>query len=144
MIKECSLENLYELTGLMKQLWSHHSEDELYKESKAKIEQPNMTYFLYFQKQHAIGFTEVSLRSDYVPGTDTSPVGYLEGIYVEPKYRGKGIAKLLLNASENWAKEKRCQEFASDCELPNIGSQNFHIRSGFNEVSRNIFFSKKI
>ncbi|WP_225743526.1 GNAT family N-acetyltransferase [Marinilactibacillus sp. Marseille-P9653] len=36
----------------------------------------------------------------YVEGTNTSPVGYLEGIYVEPYYRRHKIAQVLLEHCE--------------------------------------------
>ena len=40
----------------------------------------------------AVGFAQVQLRRDYVGGNHLSPVGYLEGIYVEETYRRRGIA----------------------------------------------------
>jgi hypothetical protein len=36
------------------------------------------------------GFAEASLRHDYVNGCDTSPVAFLEGIYVAPAMRRRG------------------------------------------------------
>ncbi len=39
------------------------------------------------------GFAEASLRHDYVNGCDTSPVAFLEGIYVVPAMRGQGVAR---------------------------------------------------
>ena len=35
-----------------------------------------------------IGFAQCTLRNDYVEGSSSSPVGYLEGIYVKDEYRG--------------------------------------------------------
>ena len=35
----------------------------------------------------AIGFAEAKLRRDYVNGTESSPVGFLEGWYVSPAWR---------------------------------------------------------
>ena len=42
--------------------------------------------FLYIIDGRAIAFLSMVLRRDYVEGTDTSPVGYIEGLYVEPKF----------------------------------------------------------
>lgn len=53
------------------------------------------------------------MRHDYVEGTDSSPVGYLEGIFVKEEFRNKNYAKNLLKKCEKWAKEKGCSEFAS-------------------------------
>ena len=41
-------------------------------------------------------------------------------------------------------KEKGCKEFASDCELSNTNSLNFHLAVGFEEVKRIICFFLKI
>ena len=83
------------------------------------------------------------LRSDYVEGTETSPVGYLEGIYVRPESRHKGVASALLSACEGWARQRGCTEFASDCELENENSAAFHLAAGFTEANRIICFTKR-
>ena len=77
-------------------------------------------------------------------GTSTSPVGYLEGIFVREENRGRGAARALLAACEAWAAGQGCREFASDCELENSGSLRFHLASGFREANRIICFCKKI
>jgi len=45
-----------------------------------------------------VGFVEVSLRP-YAEGCDTRPVGYLEGGYVAPEWRGQGIGRALVEAA---------------------------------------------
>ena len=79
-----------------------------------------------YENEFPIGFAQCQLRYDYVEGTSTSPVGYLEGIFVKESYRSKGYAKELLTECEVWAKGNGCQEFASDCEIDNINSLHFH------------------
>ncbi len=91
-----------------------------------------------------IGFAHCSLRHDYVEGTDSSPVGYLEGIFVLEEYRRCGIAKALLAACEAWAKNLGCLEFASDCELTNQTSLFFHEKLGFAEANRIVCFCKTL
>ena len=87
---------------------------------------------------------ECQLRHDYVEGTHSSPVGYLEGIFVKEDYRKRGIAKKLLQACEQWSKEKGCTEFASDCEITNEQSLKFHLKADFSEANRIICFTKKL
>ena len=77
-------------------------------------------------------------------GTETSPVGYLEGIYVRPLCRGQGIARLLVETCQQWAIQAGCREFASDCELTNEESRKFHLAVGFEEANRIICFTKKL
>jgi aminoglycoside 6'-N-acetyltransferase I len=79
-----------------------------------------------------------------VEGTESSPVGYLEGVFVEAAYRRQGIARELVKVCQKFAKEQGCTEFASDCELDNEDSLQFHLKMGFEEASRNIHFAKKI
>ena len=90
------------------------------------------------------GFAQAQLRRDYVEGSSTSPVGYLEGVYVEPDFRRRGFAQALLRACEAWARERGCAEFASDCELDNEASAAFHARMGFAEVNRIRCFLKPL
>ena len=91
-----------------------------------------------------IGFAQCQLRFDYVEGTRSSPVGYLEGVFVDAPYRAQGYGKQLVAACEMWAKEKGCSEFASDCELSNQQSLAFHLHSGFTEANRIICFTKML
>ncbi len=75
----------------------------------------------------------------------TTPVGYLEGIFVLEHHRKKGYAKKLLNECEMWAKDKGCKEFASDCEIENDNSLAFHMAMNFTEANRIICcFTKKL
>lgn len=77
-------------------------------------------------------------------GTKTTPVGYLEGIFVSENCRNRGYARELLGACESWAREKGCTEFASDCEIDNAGSLRFHMAMNFTEANRIICFTKRL
>lgn len=91
-----------------------------------------------------VGVALCGLRRDYVEGCDTSPVGYLEGVSIREGYRGRGIAGRLVAECEQWAREKGCTEFASDCELTNTASLDFHLSIGFSEENRIICFKKTL
>ena len=91
-----------------------------------------------------VGFYEISLRNDYVEGTEGGTVGYIEGVFILPEYRSQHIAKELLVHGENWSRENGCTEIASDCVLDNTESLRFHLKVGFAEASRNIHFVKKL
>ena len=100
--------------------------------------------FLAFEGETAIGFAQCQLRHDYVEGCVTSPVGFLEGIYVMEDKRCHGVAQALLCACEDWARSVGCTEFASDCEIDNRDSLAWHLKAGFEEVNRTIWFAKKL
>ena len=144
MIRKAEINDLTILAELACQLWPHHTVEEMYTEFAEILAKTDAAYFLAYAEETAVGFAQCQLRYDYVEGTDSSPVGYLEGIYVADGYRKQGVAKELLSACESWAKAKGCTEFASDCELDNVQSLQFHLNVGFEEVNRIICFTKKI
>lgn len=143
-IQQADLRNLQELAALAGQLWPHHAADEMAEAYRVGMESPDAAFFLAYDEDSAVGFAQCQLRHDYVEGTESTPVGYLEGIFVAEEYRNQGTARLLLTACENWAKTKGCTEFASDCELTNTQSLHFHLNVGFEEANRIICFTKKL
>ncbi len=60
-----------------------------------------------------VGFSELSIRADPPPLLG-SRVGYVEGLYVVPDARGRGVARSLLVASRDWARQQKSTAFASD------------------------------
>ena len=60
-----------------------------------------------------IGVAELSLRRD-VAGLEGKLTGYVEGLFVRPAFRGRGVALRLLRASQEWARGCGCVAFASD------------------------------
>ena len=136
----CDLAAVAELAARM---WDHPAE-ELEAEFAELLADPEAVLFTAKQGGKAVAFAQCQLRHDYVEGTSTSPVGYLEGVYVDEAHRHRGVAAALLRACETWAKEKGCAEFASDCELDNTDSLRFHLSVGFEEANRIICFTKKL
>ena len=144
MIQKAEIKDLPILAELACQLWPDHTVEKMYTEFAEIFAKPDAAFFLAYENENAIGFTQCQLRHDYVEGTESSPVGYLEGIFVAEKYRKQGVARDLLSACETWAKSKGCAEFASDCELDNVQSLQFHLNVGFEEANRIICFTKKL
>ena len=132
------------LAALAAKLWPGHGPYELAEDFAGLADSENAACFLACEQGRAVGFAQCQLRRDYVEGTKTSPVGYLEGIFVEAAFRRKDCARQLLNACEAWAKERGCAEFASDCELDNADSLRFHLAVGFEEANRVICFRKDL
>ena len=90
------------------------------------------------------GFVEVSMRRDYIEGSSTSPTGYIEGIFIEQRFRRRGAARLLVRAAEQWVKAPGATEIGSDTRLANRRSQKFHRALRFKQVEKNVAFIKKI
>ncbi len=89
------------------------------------------------------GFVEVSLR-EYAEGCSSSPVGYIEGWFVEETARRRGIGRALLAAAEGWARARGCQELASDADIRNEVGQQAHRALGFEEVERTVHYRKTL
>ena len=143
-VKKAAMRDLETVVKLAMELWPHHLAEELAEEFSAILVRENAAVFLAYEGGAAVGFAQCQLRHDYVEGTSSSPVGYLEGIFVLDPYRKKGAAGKLLTACEGWAREQGCTEFASDCELDNTQSLKFHLALGFAEANRIICFTKKL
>lgn len=144
MIRKATIDDALCVAKLAIQMWEDNTIEGLTEELAEIIANPESAVFLLYDSEKAIGFAQCQLRHDYVEGTDSSPVGYLEGIFVEVDYRNNGYAKKLLKQCEVWAKDMGCREFASDCELTNTGSLAFHLKMGFEEANRVICFTKKL
>lgn len=131
-------------TDIAYELFTDSNRDELKEEFRNLLQYNETIIFLAYVNGECAGFAQCQLRHDYVEGSSTSPVGYLEGIYVREKFRHNGIAKTLLQNCENWAKASGCTEFASDCLVSNTASQLFHKRVGFEEANRIVCFIKSL
>ncbi|NLD26923.1 MAG: GNAT family N-acetyltransferase, partial [Acholeplasmataceae bacterium] len=141
-IRKANATDLKALTQLALALWPDNDADELETEMQGIIEADDAVIFLTTLEDEALGFAQCQLRWDYVEGTSTSPVGYLEGIYILEGWRSQGLGSKLLASCEDWARDRGCQEFASDCELDNHLSFLFHKHTGFEEANRVICFTK--
>lgn len=143
-IREATVEDAKKVASLAIQMWKSHTIEELITEFSDYMSKEGSIVFLAMSDECAIGFAQCGLRYDYVEGTDSTPVGYLEGIFVEENYRKRGLARDMVEACQEWAKEQGCTEFASDCELVNEDSLRFHLKMGFEEANRIICFTKKL
>ena len=94
--------------------------------------------------ERLVGFAEARLRHDYVEGCQTSPVCFLEGIFVEPDWRRGGLASRLCEHVATWAREQGCSEFASNALLENAESHAFHEAIGFEETERLVYFRRAL
>ena len=144
MVTQAASTDARELARLAIQMWTDNTLDGLEADFSEIIRSENAVCFIKYAEDKPIGFAQCNLRYDYVEGTKTSPVGFLEGIFVQEEFRRRGYARELLTECEKWAKEKQCTEFASDCELDNYDSFKFHSAMGFDEANRIICFKKRI
>jgi aminoglycoside 6'-N-acetyltransferase I len=90
-----------------------------------------------------VGFAELSIRN-YAEDCVTDRVAYLEGWYVVPGARRKGVGRALIAGAEQWGKGQGCTEFASDAVIDNEISAAAHRALGFTETVRIRCFRKQL
>lgn len=144
MIRQATTKDDTILAKLAIQMWNEATLEELEEGFAELINSGKGACFLKDVEGLSVGFAQCGIRTDYVEGTNGGPIGYLEGVFLEEAHRRKGYAKELLLACEKWAKEMNCREFASDCELDNENSLQFHMAMGFEEANRIICFRKDL
>lgn len=125
-------------------LWPDLTEPETNSDCEDLLSHPErFAIFISEESGAATGFLETSLRL-YAEGCTTSPVGYIEGWYVDPQFRGAGVGRALVKAAEEWARLRGCTEMGSDTLIGNVDSQRAHLRLGYAEVERLVMFRKSL
>jgi aminoglycoside 6'-N-acetyltransferase I len=79
-----------------------------------------------------------------VNGCSSSPVAFLEGLYVREPARRHGVGRGLVAAVELWARERGCTQLAPDALLVNAVSQKAHRALGFAETERVVYSRKAL
>jgi aminoglycoside 6'-N-acetyltransferase I len=90
-----------------------------------------------------VGLAELSVHL-YAEGCTSDHVGFLEGWYVEPASRRRGIGRALLTASEAWALSQGCRELATDTRLENADVVKTYEACGYEEVGQLRCFRKTL
>ena len=125
-------------------LWPDHTAEEFTMQSEEILNDPMQPVFVVQRPDDKLGgFLEAGTRK-YAEGCETSPVGYIEGWYVDEDLRERGIGKALVEAAEEWARSQGLTEMASDTWLDNDVSIHAHLNMGYEETERLIHFAKKL
>ncbi|HET9131384.1 MAG TPA: aminoglycoside 6'-N-acetyltransferase [Terriglobia bacterium] len=98
-----------------------------------KLREPLQVLIAFDDGGKAIGFIELSIRA-YAEGCETDNVAFIEGWYVSPAMRGKGVGADLVQSAELWARSQGCIELGSDTEVDNLASAAAHRAIGFEET----------
>jgi aminoglycoside 6'-N-acetyltransferase I len=132
---------------LRQALWPSESPSDLAAETEAffagTILEPGAVLLAESSTGALLGFAELALRA-YAEDCTTSPVAFLEGWYVVPAVRRRGVGRTLIAAAECWAREQGCSEFASDTRPENTGSIAAHLALGFEDAGTLRCFRKTV
>jgi len=127
-------------------LWPDAAPSELTREAEAYFDGSGALEAVFIgvaASGEPVGMLELSLRSVAV-GCRSAPVPYVEGWYVVPEARRRGIGRDLMAAAEAWARARGYREIASDALIDNLLSERAHLALGFVEVERAIHFRKDL
>jgi lactoylglutathione lyase len=134
-------DELYRLTQL---LFPGASSEEEAAELRSSLARADGAVFVLDRGNGKLaGYVEAGERS-IVDGCVTSPVGYIEAWYVDADVRRTGYGRRLLEAAEEWARERGHTEMGSDAVLENEVSHQAHRASGYVETDRVINYHKKL
>ena len=80
----------------------------------------------------------------YAEGCSSSPVGYIEGWWVDPDQREQGCGTALVTVAEDWARALGLSEMASDADMANELSHSAHRALAYTETQRIVCFRKSL
>jgi aminoglycoside 6'-N-acetyltransferase I len=125
-------------------LWPDDTDEQLDAEMAKLLDDPETAVFVAERRDGRLGgFIEAGTRP-YAEHCHTSPVGYIEGWYVDTDLRRQGVGSLLVRAAEDWARARGLREMASDTWLDNEISFHSHLALGYQESERLIHFRKTL
>jgi aminoglycoside 6'-N-acetyltransferase I len=130
--------------SLRRALWPDTSAQEHLREMTDVLARGHRVLLAFDNDGSAVGLVEASKRNDYVNGTAGSPVGFLEGLYVAPSHRRRGVCRALVSVASSWADAEGCAEIASDSLVMNVDVHTAHRALGFVETERVVYFCKRL
>ena len=136
--------NINHLVELVLELWPGCTFEEEVAFYKSIISSDTEICYLAREQATYMAFIHVSIRTDYVEGATALPIAYVEALYVKSPYQKRGVGKKLVDIGADWGREKGCKQVASDTELDNSASIDFHTKIGFTEANRIVCFIKDI
>lgn len=143
-VEPISTNNIEALAQLMLELWPNSSFDEELESCKIILNSDIDICYLIKDKETYIAFIHLTVRFDYVEGANSLPVAYIEGLYVKENWRHLGIGKKMIHLGIEWARQRGCKQLASDTELNNDTSIEFHKSMGFLEANRLVCFIRDL
>lgn len=130
---------------LAMQLFPDRDEGEVFGDVFLAVTGKWAAVWLAMEDDIPVGYALCRLHHENVKGTESMPVGYLEGVYVREGYRRQGVGRRLVEACERWTKEEvACTELASDCRIADPEALAFLMKMGFIEVDRVVCVNKRL
>lgn len=146
-VMPCTLQDVRAWRALRAQLWPGATPAMHARETQEALERPECQGQFIARSRadgSACGLIELSLRNAYENGCHSAPMAYMQGLYVAPALRRRGVARALVMAGQTWARRQGCSQFASDVAADNHASIALHLALGLLESERVVLFRKRL
>jgi aminoglycoside 6'-N-acetyltransferase I len=143
-IRRARVDDKPEWLRMRRLLWPEEASADLAVEMDRMLDDPLTPVFVLQRPDGGLGgFLEAGTRK-YAEGCHTSPVGYIEGWFVDEDLRRRGYGHDLVHAAEDWARSQGLKEMASDTWLWNETSIQAHLAMGYRETERVVHFARTL
>ncbi|STX81485.1 Predicted acetyltransferase [Legionella busanensis] len=139
-IRQARERDYFDWIEMRKRLWPEASFDELKDLLHLKKAKDFVCYFAEVDGKLA-GFIEIALRP-YANGCSSSPVAFVEGIWVDEAFQKQGVGRMLAAKAEEWTRSHGIKELGSDTRIESEQSIHAHKKWGFIETERVVYFRK--
>jgi ribosomal protein S18 acetylase RimI-like enzyme len=95
-----------------------------------RFEKGDSTVFVARDRDLAIGFTQLYPSFSSV---SMKPIWILNDLFVETAYRNRGVAKLLMSAAENFARETGAVKIILATQVSNIAARSLYESLGYTQ-----------
>lgn len=125
-------------------LWDRLSRDEHGDDIERMLKSSKrFGYLASVEDDQPAGFAEICIR-EYANGCKAQPVPFLEGIWVDPRHRRRGVGRTLVAKIREDLVADGFHELCSDAETGNRRSHQAHGNWGFQETARVVYFRKEL
>lgn len=107
------------------------------------LPEPYVGFLAFDVAGRPVGMIDARIRN-FAEGAPSLTAPYVEDLWVDPQNRRHGVARRLLEAVEDWAREQGHGWLGSDARLDNHDSQDWHAAAGFEECERLVVFGKPL
>jgi aminoglycoside 6'-N-acetyltransferase I len=139
-LREASATELDDWVALRQALWPDHVSTELRAEAEHILSATNAICFLAFDSDNGVvGFIEGALYQGA-----NGHYGHVEGWYVDPEFRRRGLGRRLVSQLEQWCLHRNIRTLTSDTDPRFPLSPKNHVGAGFRVLGEMTIFIKNL
>lgn len=144
-IRVATQADVADVARAMKEFWPEEPPEEMDRLAEARISQeaPAPLFVCADAAGRFAGFLFIDIRR-HAEGCWGRDIPFIEGWWVEPSHRRRGVGRALMQQAEAWARQNGYREIGSDTLLSNHESRAAHAALGYRELPAIVPFLKSI